>query len=482
MALALGSGLGLKLRYNTSVFIFRRDLRLTDNTALIEAIATSTNIIPLFILTPAQVSEKNKYKSSNCIQFMMESLEDLNSQLKGKLWVFYSDELDALNDIYNKIRFDAVFFNRDYTPYALKRDKDIIKWCKQNDVQCATYHDCLLCDTLDVHAKNGNYYNVFSQFHNNASQLPIRPVRKAPSIKIVSISQMGSKYSHCTISKQNEFLLNRGYYEINDDLAQIGGRKECQRILSTMAKFKSYDKTHDYPAIDTTQLSAHNKFGTCSIREVYIAFKLKAKNKSLVKQLYWRDFYYYVGYHYPRMFAYEHITKTGKAGVDNAWTHSTKLLNAWKDGMTGYPLVDAGMRQMNKTGYMHNRCRMSVAMFLTKDLLINWKLGEEYFSEKLVDIDRSQNVGNWNWSSSFGLDHTSFLRIFNPWTQAKEYDSQCEYIKEWVPELANVPTKDILNWNKTYENYPEVKYPKPIVEHETQRMLFKNFYKKYFSR
>ncbi len=155
------------------------------------------------------------------------------------------------------------------------------------------------------------------------------------------------------------------------------------------------------------------------------------------------------------------------------------MYKAWKKGQTGFPFVDAAMNQINQTGFMHNRARLVVSQFLVKDLLIDWKYGERYFSTKLVDIDRAQNVGNWNWSASYGLDNTSFLRIFNPWTQSKEYDPECVYIKRWLPQLKDVPNDHIHKWNVYYDKYPDINYYKPIVDHSKQRLKFIKLYKKY---
>jgi deoxyribodipyrimidine photo-lyase len=468
-------------QYKISLFIFRRDLRLTDNTSLMKAIEMSDRIIPLFILTPVQVSEKNKFKSSNSIQFMIESLYDLDKQCQRygvKLLVMYGDEIQVINKIYNEIFFDAIHFNRDYTPYALKRDKLILKFCQKNGLGCHNSHDCLLTDTLDISAKNGNRYTVFGQYYNNVSSIKIRPVMKINKIKFYHVKIKDTVNTVYTIESAEDYLLKNNFYEINDHIAESGGRKECQKILRSLARLKTYENTHNIPSIRTTMLSAHNKFGTCSIREIYYAIKEKTNSHTLLRQLYWRDFYYYIGYHFPNLYTHEHLTKD--VHVDNSeWEQSKVLLNAWKNGMTGFPIVDAGMRELNNTGFMHNRCRLIVSMFLCKDLLINWKYGEEYFSQKLVDIDRAQNVGNWNWSSSYGLDHTSFLRIFNPWTQAKEFDPNCIYIKKWIPELSDVENDHILNWNKYYSDY-DIDYPKPIVEHDVKRLEYLKFYKRFF--
>jgi deoxyribodipyrimidine photo-lyase len=464
--------------YEISLYIFRRDLRLTDNTALINAIKNSNKIIPLFIFTPTQISTENKYRSVNAINFMIESIIDLNSKIKKNnsshsLWTAYGDEIEIINKIHNKMKFNAIYFNMDYSPYALKRDNLIKSWSDEHNVNLETFHDVLLLDTLDITAKNGNYYKVYSQFYKTALKISIRmPISSNENGKLPFIKSPEMYKLSNTLKNLNRLsIIYTDYDQIN---TIKGGRTNALKILKKIHKFKNYDKIRNFPHIETTMLSAHNKFGTISIREVYYIIKKKTKNKILLSQLYWRDFYYYIGYHFPQLYKYDHLSKNGYNNFK--WDNSKKMFDKWKNGNTGFPIVDAAMRQLNTTGFMHNRCRMIVAMFLTKDLLINWKHGEKYFSQKLIDIDRAQNVGNWNWSSSFGLDHTTFLRIFNPWTQSLTYDKDAIYIKQWVNELKDVPTKHIHKWYKYYPEY-DIDYPKPIIDHDVQRKKFIKRYK-----
>jgi len=443
-----------------AVMLFHRDLRIVDNTALNFLIKNKCTIIPLFILTPEQI-DNNKLKSLNSIQFMMESLSDLDKNLKGNLWVMRGDTIKVLAFLKEKHDFQFLVYNRDYTPYALSRDEKVDKWCQKNKCEVFSFDDILLVDTLIVKSQNDTFYKTFTQYYNNASRLPIRKVN---NIKLNLNYVLDSKYP-----------LDKMTYVINDDIAIHGGRKNALQIFKNIRQFKNYAETRDIPSIKTTQLSAHNKFGTVSIREVYVAFR---KIKELVKQLYWRDFYFYAGYHFPQMYLYAHLLK--KPNRQIKWQDNKVNLEKWKNGMTGFPLVDAGMRQMNKTGFMHNRVRMMVAMFLTKYLLINWMYGERYFTTKLVDIDRAQNVGNWNWSSSFGLDHTSFPRLMNPWTQSKKYDPDAKYIKTWIPELKNISAEAIHKWDVEYTS--DVMYPKPMIDQKKAYSQFMVFYKKYFGK
>ena len=465
----------------TSIFIFRRDLRLDDNTGLIKALNLSGKVIPLFILTPTQVSDINKFKSSNSIQFMIESLIDLDQQIKDvnkscKLWVMYGDEIDCIDKICSKINIDSIYVNEDYTPYSITRDNRIKKYCKKNNIILDSSTDILLLDTQDIAANNGNRYHIFTQFYNKTKDMPIRK----PNYDVGgNFMKLDKKFKNNNIKVMQEFLLGENFYEINEKIAINGGRSEGLESLNKLKKFKSYAKTRNTMSLETTKLSAHNKFGTISVREAYYAMMSKAKSIDMAKQLYWRDFYYYISTYFDTLYQYDHIYKKSKKGSAQ-WENDKKLLKAWKSANTGYPIVDAAMTELNETGFMHNRGRMIVASFLTKDLLIDWKYGEQYFATKLVDIDRAQNIGNWNWSASFGMDSTTFLRIFNPWTQSGEYDCDAEYIKKWLPKLSDIPAKHLHQWDKFHSEHPNVDYPKPIVDHSIRRKMFIDLYKKYF--
>lgn len=469
--------------YDLSVFIFRRDLRLDDNTGLAKALSESKSVIPLFIFTPTQVSNINKFKSSNSIQFMVESLYDLNQQIrdvnpKCRLWVTYNDEITTINKLYQKLKFDAIYFNEDYTPYALKRDREIINFCDKNNIACHTSTDILLLDTQDIAAKNGNRYHNFTMFYKKSLGYSIRKPNYHDG---TNFKPPVLEFKKWEINLIDGFLLKKKFYQINNQLAVNGGRTNAVEIIKHIKKFKNYKNTKNIPIIPTTMLSAHNKFGTVSIREVYYAFK-KDPTRELQKNLYWRDFYYYVGVHFKQFYRYEHIYKSVNNKNKFIWENNSQLFKAWKNALTGFPIVDAAMVELNTTGFMHNRCRLIVSEFLTKDLLIDWKYGEKYFGKKLVDVDRAQNLGNWNWAASYGLDSTSFLRIFNPWTQSKTYDSECLYIKKWLPELADVEASHLHEWDKYHGDYPSINYPEPIVDHGERRKLFIKFYKNYFKK
>lgn len=455
------------MKYKKGLFIFRRDLRLIDNTTLMEATKECEKVYPIFIFTPEQIN-KNSYKSSNAIQFMITSLEELDKELKSKksgLTFFYGDNDKVITSLIKNENINAVYFNKDYTPYSLKRDKSIEKICKNKNVACISKHDVILIEDFNkVLTNDGNKYYFFTHFRNKAMKMDIRKVNKKYPKQLAKLT---GKLSYEVNNPKKEFLKKK-YYMKNKDIRVKGGRKEARRILSKLKNFKKYSSERNNPNKPTTTLSAHNHFGTVSIREVYYAVKDKlGKKNPLLEQLFWRDFYYYLGDHYPKMYKGNPIPAKDK--YDNIkWNYNSVWFKKWCNGETGFPIVDAGMREMNKTGFMHNRVRMIVSMFLCKELIIDWRKGEKYFSQKLVDIDRTQNVGNWMWSASTGADGQPWLRIFNPWTQGERADKNATYIKKWVPELKDVPSKDIHKWYKKYKDYT-VDYPDPIVEHDVQR-------------
>lgn len=445
----------------TCLFIFRRDLRTDDNTGLINALKDYGQVIPLFILTPKQTAS-NPLKSCAAIQFMVESLLDLETQVK--IWIACDDEITAITQVYQTKQFDAIYVNDDYTPYSISRDKRIASWCRSRDIIFRAFTDILLIDDNDVRAKNGNLYYNFSLFYNKATQLGVREPMANRRKNYVPRTGMFKQ----TVTQMIQGLDWR-------DLIIKGGTKAGNRLLKTI-DYKGYNKHKDLLAYETTLLSAHNHFGTISIRRIYEAFKAD-KSGELIRKLYWRDYYYFLSKHDPRYYTYEHLTK--KTKKYRLWDDDKTLLKLWQSGQTGFPVVDAAMRQMNAIGWMPNRARMIVAEFLTKILIINWKYGERYFTTQLIDIDRAQNMGNWNWSSSFGLDASPYLRIMNPWSQSQKCDPDCVYIKTWVPELRDVPSNHIHKWYKYHDQYDV--YREPCVPYAERRKIFEARYKKAFS-
>lgn len=461
-------GLSMKKNYDYSLFIFRRDLRLEDNSGLLAALEQSTKVLTCFIATPEQLEEKNNpYKSENCLQFMVESLVDLEAQLKkagGHLTIIHKSPEQALSIIYSAYPFQAVFVNSDYTPYAIKRDTHLANFCKKKKIDFLAHDDYTIQPVGSILTKQKTPFKVFTSFYNAASKLPIRqPIKNNYKNYAKKIS-----CSHSITIKQLERFFSR-----NNDLTISGGRSEGLKILKKLHTQENYSKMKDLFTYQTTTLSAYNKFGCISIREAYHAItKELGKNHPLIRQLYWRDFFYAISFHFPFVFgeAFQEKFRHLK------WAHNKKAFDAWTSGTTGVPIIDACMRQLNTTGLMHNRGRMLVASFLTKDLHINWQAGERYFATKLVDYDPAVNNGNWQWAASTGVDASPYFRIFNPWTQSKEYDPDGEFIKEWIPELKDIPAKHLHRWDK-YWNLYNTNYPQPIVDHSVEAKQSLKIYK-----
>jgi deoxyribodipyrimidine photo-lyase len=464
-------------KQNKSIFIFRRDLSLEDNIAFIDCYKNSNQILPIFIFTPEQVTSKNKYFSSNAFQFMIESLESLDNEFKkygSQLHYYYGDNVKVLEKLLKEYNYDTIYFNIDYTNYAKKRDNEIIEFSKKNNINCITRETYLL-NNIGTYLKiDGTEYLKFTPFKINALKLSVqKPIYR----KISDLIKQKDKFDKIKFSFKlsDLFKLNKNY-TINDSLAFHGGRENALNILKNIGDFKKYDEIRNILIDNTTNLSAYIKFGCVSIREVYYAIldKLGIKN-GLITQLYWREFYYYLTYYNPRILE-GHSLKEQYNKIK--WNNDKELFKAWCNGNTGFPIVDAGIRQLNDCGYTHNRSRLITANILIKILNIDWRFGEKYFANKLIDYDPSVNNGNWQWSSSSGTDSMPYFRIFSVELQTKKFDPECLYIKKWIPELKNIPVKDIINWTESYKKYPDINYPKPIVDYKYMRKHILNTYKK----
>lgn len=453
--------------YKKGLFIFRRDLRLQDNTALNKALAACEKIIPCFIIDPRQVGEKNIYRSDNALQFMIESLNDLQEQLKkhkAKLYLLHGQAEDAVKKILEQEKIDAVFCNRDYTPFSLKRDEALEKICVHYNADFIQADDLMLNPPESIMSiSGGTPYTVFTAYWKNAERHAV-----TEPVKLISTNFYTGK-----LALETPEILTKIAPKLNSSIAVHGGTSSALKILKSIENFEHYKDEHDYPAIATTKLSAHNKFGTVSIRTVFHTIgKTLGYGHPLLRQLYWRDFFMQVAYFSP--YVYGQPFREKFAAI--AWRNNKKQFEAWCTGTTGFPIVDAGMRELNATGFMHNRARLIVGSFLTKDLLIDWRWAEHYFATKLVDYDPAVNNGNWQWVASTGCDAQPYFRIFNPWLQQKKFDPDCTYIKRWIPELKNVAPAIIHTWYK--ENSPQLKnYPRPIINHDEESAQAKKIYK-----
>ena len=451
-----------------SIFIFRRDFRFYDNIGLIECLKKSDKVIPIFIFTPEQI-KKNVFKSDNAVQFMIESLLELKKELPS-LSFFYGNYLDVLKEIVSNEKIESIYTNTDYTPYAIKRDSDIHKFCESKDIKFFSLHDLLIFEPGTVLNGENKYYQKFTPFYNLCLTKTVHKPRKINKELKNQMKKITNKYS------VNNDDINK-YYVHNDNLNVNGGRKNGLKILKSIKKHSDYNNTHNNLYIETTHLSAYIKFGCLSIREVFYKLVSVFNSKNpIVRQLIWREFYYHLGYGFTKRFGY-----SLKEHYDNIkWIKNKKHLELWKKGQTGFPIVDACMNQINTTGYMHNRGRLIVASFLIKNLGIDWREGEKYFAQSLVDYDVLVNNGNWQWVSGSGADSQQYIRVFNPSLQSEKYDSDCQYIKKWLPQLKDIPNRELHYWNQHYENYDlkEINYYKPIVDYKESKAKVMKIYKK----
>jgi deoxyribodipyrimidine photo-lyase len=451
--------------YQLALHVFRRDLRLQDNTALIKALQQSDQVIPCFIFDERQI-KSNPYKSEAAIQFMVQSLHELDKALQEKgsrLFIFSGIAEEVVDQLLDSMPIEAVFVNEDYTPFSKQRDSQIESVCHKHNVAFNSHSDALLHDPLQVLKPNGQPYTVFTPMFKRASLLPVEMPKK----------NNHSNYYRKEIIIENKQILNALLREKNSNLLVKGGRKEGLQLLKRIANLKDYKTIRNYPALSgTTHLSAHHKFGTISIRETYHTVKdYFGSQHTLINELHWRDFFTHIAFHFPRIFreAFQ------RNYISIAWRKNEKMFQAWREGKTGFPIVDAGMREMNASGYMHNRVRMITASFLCKDLHIDWREGEKYFAQKLTDYDPAVNNGNWQWAASTGCDAQPYFRIFNPWLQQKKFDPDCVYIKRWVPELELLSAKEIHSLNIIKPLLAD--YVSPIVNHRLASQQAKEMYK-----
>lgn len=448
--------------FENGLFIFRRDLRIQDNIGLNLAVKECKNVHTIFIFTPEQVTNKNDFKSENAIQFMIESLDDLASNINshgGKLLLFYGENESVISKYIKAHNIDALFFNSYITPYAIKRDKDIIKMCEKMKIPVPVFtsQDYYLYEPGSI-TTGGQVYSKFTPYYVKAIHVKVEHPVILRSFNFIKVDD-------------GTIDIRTAYFKFttpNENILVNGGREDGIKILDSLGSpsFKKYNSTRNDLNFNTTHLSAYIKFGCVSVREVFYSMKAKLGIKSgLIRQLIWREFYANI------LFGFPHVLKGALREKYNKiqWHHNQGWLNAWKDGRTGFPIIDAAMTELNVTGYMHNRGRLIVSSFLVKTLLINWQYGEKYFAQKLNDYDPASNNGNWQWIMGGGADSQPYYRIFNPWTQSKEHDPDCQYIKKWLPQLESVDSDHLHQWNEFYNEYPKLDYPKPIVDYSEQR-------------
>jgi deoxyribodipyrimidine photo-lyase len=457
-------------RYRTSVFLFHRDLRLDDNTGLLSACAQSERVLPVFVLTDAQLVH-NSYRSDHAVGFMFESLRDLDHQLRthdGRLYLFAGDTAKVISSLAASGAIDAVFSNWDYTPFAHARDSALKELCGTLNVAWHQTPDALLFEPEQLLKADHKPYTVYSYFAKKA----FNEVHKEPVRAPRPLSHR-HWYTAPIAEARDVSMLTALLPTPPPSPAVRGGSHEAASMLAGVSRFAQYRAERNYPALDaTSHLSAHHKFGTVSVRQTWhtIAEQL-GPTHAMLGELLWRDFFTHVAYHFPHVFG----SAFDRRFNELAWSDDEERFAAWCDGRTGVPIVDAGMRQLNVTGYMHNRVRMIVASFLTKDLHLNWQWGERYFARRLIDYDPSVNNGNWQWAASTGCDAQPWFRIFNPWLQGKRWDKDAQYIKHWVPELADLNARHLHALHASPKFRPSV-YPAPIVDHTIESAATKKMF------
>jgi len=453
--------------YDTTLFIFRRDLRLEDNSALIDALTNSERVIPCFIFDPRLLEQSRPHL--NAIRFLFFALQDLDAHLQqqGTQLHCLSGPVEiVLESILASNGLDAVFVNRDYSPFSRRRDAKIQILCEQASVVFQQFADALLNEPESIMKADGTPYKVFTPFFNKARQNLVAPPKTNQFRNYGTLEN--KEFQILTTALRKQSLIHKTPMFVK------ASRATCQTILDKVEIYRDYSNTRDLPSIHgTTRLSPYLKFGLCSIREAYAAISTQlGAAHPLIRQLYWRDFYTHIAYNFPQVF-----TRAFKPRFEQIrWNYDRVLFQTWCKGRTGFPIVDAGMRELVASGWMHNRVRMIVASFLTKDLHIDWRWGERFFAKHLVDYDPAVNNGNWQWSASTGADAQPYFRIFNPWRQQEKFDRGCTYIKQWIPELSDIEPRNIHRWYKPTPWDSKTNYPKPIVDHKTESQLSKQLY------
>lgn len=423
------------MRKKVSVFWFRRDLRLDDNYGFLEALKSDFPVLPVFIFD-TEILDKLP-KDDARVSFLHETLQKMRdtvqSNYDSSIGLFHGKPIDVFKELSNAYEVQGVYTNHDYEPYAKERDTKMAIFFEEHNIHFKTYKDQVIFEKDEVVKDDGKPYVVYTPFKNkwkslfNANDLSLHDTREYmnnliadSNLPYVSLSNMGFEPSEIKVPD----------------------------YTATPALINNYEDTRNFPAIKngTSRLGPHLRFGTVSVREM-MKKAIAEENEVFWSELIWREFFMQILWHFPH--TKEKAFRPKYDRID--WRNDEAEFEKWKNGMTGYALVDAGMRELNATGYMHNRVRMLVASFLCKHLLIDWRWGETYFAEKLLDYDMSANVGNWQWAAGSGVDAAPYFRIFNPMTQVDKFDKQKEYINTWVPDLQ------------------ELTYPEKMVDHKMAR-------------
>ena len=424
-----------------NIFWFRRDLRLEDNAGLYHALKSNDTVLPIFIFDENILSQLPKDDAR--VTFIYEQLSNINNQLKkiGKsLAVFYGRPVEVFNTILSDNKINAVYTNHDYEPYARKRDLEMYQLFKEHNIEFKTCKDQVIFEKGEVLKDDGSPYVVYTPYSSKWKEI----FKKTKLVHYKSEDYLDSVALH-----SYPFLSLQ-------DIGFVASKIKVTPYNISEELIDNYEATRNFPALNKTSfLGVYLRFGAVSIRKM-VAKALESKNETFLKELIWREFFMQILWHFPHT-----VSKSFKAKYDEIqWQNKEELFQKWCEGKTGYPFVDAGMRELNATGHMHNRVRMIVASFLCKHLLIDWRWGETYFAQNLLDYEQASNVGNWQWAAGSGVDAAPYFRIFNPTEQIKKFDKDLIYIKKWIPELGTVA------------------YPEPIVDHKEARENCLKLYKK----
>jgi deoxyribodipyrimidine photo-lyase len=425
------------MKNKITLFWFRRDLRLEDNKGLHFALKASENVLPIFIFDDDILEHLPKNDAR--VSFIHETLESINTELAkidSGIHIKKGTTLQVWKDLLSEYNIERVVFNKDYEPYAIKRDLEITKLLESHGIEVKNFKDQVIFEEHDILKNDNTPYTIYTPFKNKW----LKHFDKEVDI-------LNYKTDKANFHKQTFKF---------PSIEQIGFTKSDIKVKPyNLSNLDSYDEVRNFPAQDkTSYLSPHLRFGLVSPRSM-VKLALET-NAIFLNELIWREFFMQILFHFPKV-----VTNNFKQKYDAIpWRNNEAEFKAWCEGKTGYPMVDAGMRELNKTGYMHNRVRMITAGFLCKHLLIDWRWGEAYFAEKLLDYDLSANNGNWQWAAGTGCDAAPYFRVFNPAEQLKKFDKNAEYIRRWV------------------EDYDELSYPQPIVEHKFARERAISTYKK----
>ena len=425
-----------------NIFWFRRDLRLYDNSGLSAATHSKNKVIPIFIFDTS-ITDKLP-NNDRRINFIFDNLLEIDLKLKKKynssINVFKGNPIEIFEELIKDYKINSVFTNNDYEPYALSRDKSIKNFLEKNQIQFKSFKDQVIFEKNEVVKDDGSPYVVYTPYMRKWKANLNEDISKLAEKEVVN------NFYNSSISALME-LSKYGFVE-ND--------KKIESFKLNKGTVTKYADTRNFPSINSTsKLGPYLRFGTVSVRKI-VSGLLKFKDQTFLNELIWREFFMQILFHFPHT-----AKKSFKSKYDKIiWLNDPKSFEAWKNGETGFPLVDAGMKELNNTGFMHNRVRMITASFLCKHLLIDWRLGEKYFALKLNDYEMASNVGNWQWASGSGVDAAPYFRIFNPHTQITKFDKKREYINKWVDTNSK-------------------SYPNEIVDHKVARQRCLDTYKMY---